>query len=53
VGKGEYPSDEGTRESTSLGTNTDQKQNTVVTPTTWSLDIPCWLLDIATAVLCD
>ncbi len=33
------------------GTNTDQQQNTVGTPTTWSLDIPCWLLDIETAVL--
>jgi len=52
-GKEEYPSEEGTRESRSLATNTDQQQNTVVTATTWSLDIPCWLLDIATAVLCD
>ena len=37
----ESPTEVGTRASTSLGTNTDQKQNTVVTPTTWSLDIPC------------
>jgi hypothetical protein len=31
----ESPTEEGTRASTSLGTNTDQKQNTVVTPSTW------------------
>jgi hypothetical protein len=31
----ESPTEEGTRASASLGTNTDQKQNSVVTPTTW------------------
>ncbi len=41
----EYPTEEGTRESTSLGTNTGQKTNTVMTPTPWKLEIPCWLLD--------
>ena len=42
----EYPTEEGTGGSRSLATNADQQQNTVVTATTWSLDIPCWLLDI-------